>query len=254
MDQYLTVLQAVATTSAAIVTAVVFYWRRTLYSPSVFRSNIPHELVDFIDQGSFEVAAAICDTLLPSHDDSIVDQHRIQLFVYNDHECDTTWEKDLYSLLLRFAGIENTTFQSSTMSDTAHALQLTQLLQSESRNYLHRGAFAPGTTPASKIHIEVCNAMHKVLLPEDKQQISVFLKVMSTSVGSLLLVGYPVPFPCLPLSLRITGKQHPFPFLSTPFNVSTHMTLLPSFFLCFYSIEAIANEFFMANAWCIFGI
>ena len=203
MDQYFTVTQAVATTTA-IVTAVVIYWRRT---PSLFPDSIPDDLIDWIDQGSFEVAAAICDTLLPSHDESIVDQHRTQLFVFNDHECDTKWEKDLYSLLLRFAGIENTAFNSSTMPSTTHALQLKQLLQQESRNYLHRGACAQGQGVAlgSKIHIEVCNAMRKVLLPEDKQQISVFLKVLSTSVGSLLLVGYPVPFQCLSLSHRITG-------------------------------------------------
>ena len=78
MDQYLpTLIQAVATTSA-IVTAVVFYWRRTLFSPSIFRSSVPNDLVDWIDQGSFEVAAAICDTLLPSHDESVVDQRIVQ--------------------------------------------------------------------------------------------------------------------------------------------------------------------------------
>ena len=246
MDQYLpTLIQAVATTSA-IVTAVVFYWRRTLFSPSIFRSSVPNDLVDWIDQGSFEVAAAICDTLLPSHDESVVDQHRLQLFVFNDHECDTKWEKELYSLLLRFAGIENTTFNSSTIPSTTHALQLTQLLQPESRNYLYRGAFiqkqgqGQGQAQGAKIHIEVCNAMRKVLLPEDKQQISIFLKVMSTSVGSLLLVGYPVPFPCLPLTHRITGVDRRVPFHIIPLDVPIYPSMPLIIYACISSLNTAA--------------
>jgi len=136
---------------------------------------MPAELAPWLDQASYEVAAAICHALIPPH--AVGPQNR----TIQSHGSEEAAE--LYGALLRMAGVRSDPLQ-------AQHIALHAPLGSSAATHVRRGAVAQ--QPA--VHHDVTKAMNTLLLPEDKQQVALFLKALSTSAGALLLTGYPVPF------------------------------------------------------------
>jgi len=214
------VVASVAVASAALVALGAWHWQLVASTSgssddtdlAAAASAMPAELAPWLDQASYEVAAAICHALIPPH---AVGPQNSTIQSHGSEEA-----AELYGALLRMAGVRSDPLQ-------AQLIALHVPLGSSAATHVRRGAVAE--QPA--VHHDVTKAMNTLLLPEDKQQVALFLKALSTSAGALLLTGYPVPFqvrlapraggkwcmtltlcpstlPCLAISAPAAGKAH----------------------------------------------
>lgn len=132
----------------------------------------------WLDKDAFLVLSAIVDTFVPSYSLSEVSDEKLS---------DIVRSYDLYDCI-----------PNAPMDVAAIA---------KHRAFLCAGALDYGT------HHHLMKALDKNLSTSEKDKIKGLLAVLGTSIGSLLLTGYPVPFPDLPLSLRekvlLMWRDHP---------------------------------------------
>eukprot|EP00981_Chlorochromonas_danica_P003536 scaffold659_cov192-Ochromonas_danica.AAC.49 len=124
-------------------------------------------LTGVIDQDSYEVLAAVCDTLIPS---------------FTLQQCSEEKILDSFKKL----GVE-------TIEDDM-AFSLTALRRA--RAYLCYGALDYGTPQ------HVAAAIQELVTKPEQEKFYLALKTMSTSLGNLVLTGYPTAFQELPRNVR----------------------------------------------------
>lgn len=123
--------------------------------------------VTWCDQSSYDVLVAICDTLIPS----------LSLSECSDEEIIKAFQA---------MGVEDVPQDSGvSVANIAHA-----------RAYLCSGAVECGTPR------HVAEAVQKLISPPDQELLYLVLRALSTTLGSLLLTGYPLPFHQLSRNLR----------------------------------------------------
>lgn len=146
----------------AVALTRVNRWKNSyLYDPnsrSIEFSQL-HEDCLWLDQTSFDVLTAICDTLVPSY-----------------HS-----ELDCSQLLLQ----EELTKISPVISNKC-ALTIDNLVHN--KLVLLRGAVE------SRTHILVADALQTFSHKFDQQQLYILLRILGTSIGGYFLTGIPVPF------------------------------------------------------------
>jgi hypothetical protein len=113
----------------------------------------------WLDQTSFDVLTAICDTIVPSYN--------------SDLDCSR-------SLL------EEELLKISPIISTKCVLTIDNLMRN--KEVLLRGAVE------SRTHILVADALQTFSHKFDQQQLYILLRLLGTSIGCFLLTGIPVPF------------------------------------------------------------
>lgn len=151
-------------TTASIATLSFFvayhvYLRNSDKASKYVKVGKLSEKIDWLDQESFAVLASFCDAFIPS---------------LSLQECN---EDAVYTAIQSF---------HPELAQQQHHFDVKALLQHKS--FLCTGALDYGT------HKHAVEALQNLATKADKQQLSIILKLLTTSVGSFLLTGYPVPF------------------------------------------------------------
>jgi hypothetical protein len=157
---------ALSAVTVAVVTANTWINSKTRKiiqnsSPVTPLTSVPAS-VSWIGQSSFDVLTAICDAFIPVINPSELTLSRL-------HEALRGIHKELHTL----ASVEN----EDCMND--HRL------------YLCRGAVALGIPEAS------AKALDILISRAEQLELSLMLKILSTSVGCYCTAGYPLPFQVL---------------------------------------------------------
>lgn len=125
--------------------------------------------IKWLDQDSFEVITSICDTFIPHINIDDINETSIKQ-AFNEVD-----ESDLFA---------------------SGAFSIDDLLQH--KKHLSRGAIE------SEIHINISKAIQNFVKNEDQFKLYLLLKLLSTSIGTLILSGsYCTPFHNLELNKRI---------------------------------------------------
>ncbi len=162
---------AAAQGSVAMVTVVlmtyVFHARHNALSGYQAKSkDLPKDCV-WLDQSSFEVFTSILDTIVPSN--SLADLRG---------ECAKSAVCSVYG---------------DEPPATDSVLSLERLLKN-GEDWLRMGAIDINADTLSAMKLQMHGASHSL------REVYILLKVLSTSVGSFFLTGYPVPFQVRALS------------------------------------------------------
>lgn len=165
------------------VGATIYYlWRSSQSTASAFilqHAKRPAE-VTWLDDATFEVLTAICDTFLPSVREEEITIAAIESALEN-----------------AFPGIFNATSTDHLNRPCRSFVKLSEAELSSMRSpHFKRGALESG------IHTVIAKTFQYVLSEKEKKQIYFFLKALSTTPGCLLLTGHAAPFQTLPIESR----------------------------------------------------
>lgn len=150
--------------AATSVLLAISWWRfQKLFKSSnnyLKKQRLPSSTsVKWLDSSSFEVLAAVCDAFIPSLSDSEITSEALVKAMSEIHP-------KFYNSGLAFS------------TDMLH----------QNLEYLSRGMMD------LNIHIMSAEVIEKYVSNDDKFQLYLILKIMSTTVGSLLVLAKPVPF------------------------------------------------------------
>mmetsp|Transcript_11168 Transcript_11168/g.18288 ORF Transcript_11168/g.18288 Transcript_11168/m.18288 type:complete len:515 (+) Transcript_11168:80-1624(+) len=125
--------------------------------------------VTWIDDDTFRVVVAICDAFIPGLRAGELSEQAI-------------WEAlDAIHPKIRESGL----FDAGEF-----------LKDKDRQTYLQRGALD------LRVPITACELLQRALTKQEQSKIYVLLKILSTSLGCMLVTGYPVPFPVLSVKQR----------------------------------------------------
>lgn len=114
---------------------------------------------EWLSQGSFDVLTAICDAFIPAIKPSELTTEKVHDSIDSIHP------------LLR-----------------TDAVQFTDAYIADNKEFLCRGALD------LKVHLATTDAIGKLITAEERFQLSLMLKLLSTSAGSFMVTGFPVAF------------------------------------------------------------
>jgi len=153
---------AVAAVSTALLSFslwVLSQRQKISASPRVSKRFAVTENNAWLDQASYNVVTAICDAFVPSLETS-----------------DLTLDKLFAATDAIDPGLRK------------HCITIDQSTIKEHRDYLLRGALD------INLHWVVADAIGKLVTKEERFQVALMLKVLSTSAGCYMVTGYPVAF------------------------------------------------------------
>lgn len=113
----------------------------------------------WLSQGSFDVLTSICDAFLPSVKPAELTTEKVHDSIDSIHP------------LLR-----------------TDAVQFTESYIAENKKFLCRGALD------MKVHLAATDAIGKLITADERFQLSLMLKLLSTSAGCFMVTGFPVSF------------------------------------------------------------
>uniref|UniRef100_A0A7S3HD47 4Fe-4S ferredoxin-type domain-containing protein n=1 Tax=Spumella elongata TaxID=89044 RepID=A0A7S3HD47_9STRA len=166
---------AVASVSTALLSFslwVLSQRQKISSSPRVAKRFAVTENNAWLDQASYNVVTAICDAFFPSLETS-----------------DLTLDKLFTATDAIDPGLRK------------HCIKIDQSTIKEHRDYLLRGALD------INLHWVVADAIGKLVTKEERFQVALMLKVLSTSAGCYMVTGYPVAFQDMPLAYRVKAME-----------------------------------------------
>ena len=153
-----------ASMSASVLLAYHIYLRNSDHNSKYLKISKLPEGITWLDQQTFEVFTALCDAIVPSYTVQECNKDRI------------TQAFDQIHPLLKH-------FDSSISIDAVEKLN----------TYICAGATEHHT------HKHCAHALERTTTKAERRQLYFVLKLLSTSIGSFILTGYPVPFQVLKL-------------------------------------------------------
>jgi hypothetical protein len=150
-----------STVYLAATTLLAYHAYLRNYEPSLQysrKSTIPSH-VEWLDQETFDVFCALCDTVVPS---------------CSAQQCNT-------KTVLAALDMLHPSLKSIDIGIPINDID-------KLKSYLCAGALQYGT------HKHCVEALHRVTSTAEKKQMFITLKVLSTSLGTMVMTGYPLPF------------------------------------------------------------
>jgi hypothetical protein len=148
-----------AAAAASLLVGYHVYLRNSDHQSKYLKlQKLPDE-IHWLDQQTFEVFTALCDTIVPS---------------YTVQECNTDRIVQAFDQIHPRLKTFDTSISVSAME--------------KMKTYICAGAVEHST------HKHCALALERTTTKSEKRQLYLVLKLLSTSIGSFLLTGYPVPF------------------------------------------------------------
>ncbi len=161
-----------------------YQWKFSQGRNRALKSVKKPESITWLDEDCYLALTAICDTLFPSLSYFQCTEEKIQKALTTNHSLLYERNQSFYDRL------------SPSSNDNGASKE-----PNPYRKYLYTGALEHGTPK------QAAEALQQFITKDEKFQIYLILKLLSTSLGCFLLTGYFIPFISLPLTTRETILQ-----------------------------------------------
>ncbi len=153
------VMSVTAGVAASLFVAYHIYLRNSDHPSKYIKFPKLPDNIKWLDQQTFEVFTAFCDTIVPS---------------YTIQECNTNRITQAFDLI-------NPRLKEFEETLTIEAVE-------KLKSYLCAGGTDFGT------HKHCAEALERTATKAEKRQLYCVLKLLSTTIGTFILTGYPAPF------------------------------------------------------------